>query len=250
MLAYKADFFLYMSINIIFYYTAVALWFSVYKASGITEISSYTLSNTITYMLLSGLLFRLDLSNSVYLSDNIWDGYFTNDLIKPWSVTIINFVSTLTDVLMGILTFAPFFIIMIFSTYKLLDLPSLFNLTCFLVTVFFAFLMNFYFNMMLHSLTFHFGDQQPLIEMTNYITSFLAGAVFPIVFLSGFVKTLFLALPFKYLFFVPSEIFLGKMNINEIIHSWLMILIWTFVFFVAFRLVYMSGVKKYSGTGR
>ena len=48
MYAYKGDFFLYMAINMVFFYVSIALWSTVYKSGGLTTIDNYTLSNTIT----------------------------------------------------------------------------------------------------------------------------------------------------------------------------------------------------------
>lgn len=248
--AYKADFTFYMAINMVFFYISIALWGAVYHSTSNGVIDNYTLSNTITYFLITAILWRLDLTNSLFLGEDIWGGYFSNDLIKPWNVVFTHFVYTLSDLMIGLLTFTPFFIIMAITAHKMVSWPSGINLIYFLITTILGLAMNFMFNLILHSITFHFGDQEAQIGLVNYITSFLAGGVFPIIFIPGILRTIFLALPFKFLFFVPAEIYLGKMSASQIYLGWLQLAIWIVIFYAIYRFVYSSGLKKYSGTGR
>lgn len=248
--AYRTDFFLYMAINTVFFYVAVALWMAVYHYSGNAEIGDYTLANTITYYFITGLLFRLDLTHSMYLAEEIWSGYFTNDLIKPWNVIVVHFIAAISDLVLGIATYLPFLIFMACTTFKYINIPSLSNFLLFIIVVALSLIMNFCFNLILHVLTFHYGDQTTQIELINYITSFLAGAYIPITFLSGPIKNLFLMLPFKFLFFTPTEIYLGKVSATQTLSYIVEIIIWSLLFYGIFKLIYRSGIKKFTGTGR
>lgn len=250
MAAYKADFILFMAINTAFFYVSLALWLTIYRTTGQTEISSYTLSNTVTYYLLTTLIYRFDIAGTIYLGEEIWNGSFTNDLIKPFNMAFIHFLAALSDTAIGLLSFLPFLLIMSLSSIDYISLPTPTNLLMFILTISLAMIMNFFFNMILHALTFHFGDRQSLIELVSHISSFLAGGVFPLAFLSGWTEKAFLALPFKYLFSVPIEVFLGKMDLSQILSAWMGIGLWTILFYVIFRWVYNTGLKKYSGTGQ
>jgi ABC-type uncharacterized transport system permease subunit len=59
-----------------------------------------------------------------------------------------------------------------------------------------------------------------------------------------------MALPFKLLFFVPIEIFLGKVTTHQMLLYWSEIMIWIAIFYLIFSFVYRKGVKLYSGTGK
>jgi ABC-2 type transport system permease protein len=104
--------------------------------------------------------------------------------------------------------------------------------------------------MIFHAMTFHYGDRRSLIELIDFVSGFLAGSMFPLAFLSSDIKNIFTILPFKYLFFTPIEIYLGKLNQQEIISSWLAILAWGIIFYFIFKVVYSTGLIKYEGTGR
>ncbi len=250
MLAYKADYFLYMLINTVFFYISIALWVTVYKASGVDQISTYTIANTITYYLLTTLIFRFDMMNTIYLGNEIWTGQFTNDYIKPWNITFIHFLACIADIALGLITFLPFLIFMYFSSFKLITLPSVQNALLFIITLILAMIMNFFFNLIFHAFTFHHGDRRSLIELINFVTSFMAGSMFPLAFLSGTIKNIFMVLPFKYIFYIPIEVFLGKMTTHQIILTWPTIIAWSVLFFLIYKIVFATGIKKYEGTGR
>src|SRR3989339_633676 len=250
MYAYKGDFFLYMAINMVFFYVSIALWSTVYKSGGLTTIDNYTLSNTITYYLISVLIFRFDINNALYFAEEIWSGEFTNNVMRPWNVISSYFLLMVSDIFMGLLSFIPFLIFMVLTSYQFINIPTIGNLIFFCITLLAAFIMNFFFNLILHSLTFYFGDQYAQIELTNYVTSYFAGAIFPIAFLSGALKEIFMILPFKFLFFIPAEIFLGKVSVHQMLLYWAEILVWIGIFYLIFSIVYNRGLKLYHGTGR
>lgn len=248
--AYKADYFLYMAINMVFFYISIALWLTVYKSGNISDINSYTISNTITYYLLTSLIFRIDLSNAIYLGEEIWSGQFTNDLVKPWRVISVHLMATLGEVIINLISFIPFLLFMMLTSARYISVPSLLNFSAFIVTLVLAFAMNYFFNLIFHSLTFRYGDRSTMISLVNFVSSFLAGAVFPLAFLSGVYFKFITLLPFKYLFHTPIEIFLGKMSFNQILSSWAHILVWTILFYIIFKIVYTTGLKRYDGVGR
>jgi len=120
----------------------------------------------------------------------------------------------------------------------------------FIITILLALIMNYFFNLIFHSLTFRYGDRSSMIYLINFVTAFLAGSVFPLAFIEGTAYKILMFLPFKYIFFTPIEIFLGKLTPDKIIASWLYILLWTIAFYVIFKLIYRSGIKHYEAVGR
>ena len=137
-----------------------------------------------------------------------------------------------------------------FAARNYIVIPDAINIFYFLISVFLAFFLAIAFNLIFHALTFRFGDQDASIELFNYIALFLAGAFFPLAFLPQNAFHIFSLLPFKNTFFVPIEIFLGKIPPSQIYLSWVETIIWTVIFYVIFKLIYKNGLKHYTGTGR
>lgn len=248
--AYKADYFLSLILDAVFFFISFALWKAIFTEGNLQTIDTYSLRDTVTYFFVTAILFRLDASDSIYLGSTIWNGFFTNDLIKPWSITLVSIMDALADKFFTIIMFVPVAILIFISAHHYIILPQWPNLIMFIVSVILAFFMMMTFNLTIHALTFRFGDQDANIELFNYIAIFLAGATFPLSFLPTHIFAIFNLLPFKNVFFVPIQIFLGKMPIDQIYQGWFETIIWTIAFYLIYKIIYKKGVKLYTGTGR
>lgn len=250
LLAYRADFIIYIVFNMVFFFVFLALWKNIYTGTGITEINNYSLNNTITYYFITSLIFRLDPTFSMYLNYTVWNGSFTNDLIKPWSALAVDLIYTLSELLLKLLLYLPFcfFIYIVSSQY--INLPGFNNLIYFLITIFLGIFLAYYFYQMIHALCFHFGDQENNIGLVSFVVAFLAGGTFPLAFLPDKIRAIFEVLPFRFLFDVPANIFLEKLSEAQILLNWLQMILWTILFATIFYFIYRTGLKKYTGTGR
>jgi len=249
-LAYKADFTLSIAFNMIFFVIYFVLWKTIYMTSGTAEINSYSLSNTITYYFITAIIFRFNLDAAIYLGEEIWNGQLSNDLIKPWNVKAIHVFAALTDVGLTLLVSIPFFAIIYVFAHDYIVFPSLINLLFFLVTLILGFFLNLVFHFIFHSLTFFFGDQEANIKLINYLVVFLAGAFFPLTFLPAYAKGIFETLPFRYLYDVPANIFIGKMSTTDIFYGWGQMILWTIILYFIFQFLFKKGLTKYTGIGR
>lgn len=248
--AYKADFILSMLINSIFFFIYFAVWKAVYTGNGISEINTYTLSTTITYYFVTSLIFRIEISNYVYLGWMVWMGEFTNDLVKPWDPKFIYGILALSDVVINFLLYLPVMAVIYIFTNQYIQIPSFINLFYFLITLGLSIVLSLVINLGLNSLVFFFGDQESNIGLINYIIAFMAGAFFPLAFLPDALSKIFMILPFKYIFNVPVNVFLGRFSTGEVFRNWAYMAIWILVFYIAFYFLYAKGLKHYTGTGR
>lgn len=248
--AYKADVFLGMIFNIIFFGVSFAIWTAVYREGGISQIGSFTLVNTITYYFITSIIFRFDASDQAFLGDLIWSGDLTNDLVRPYNARIISILDSLVGVLMNVLFFLPVAAIILLFAHSYIQLPTGANFIYFIIAICFGMLVNLSFFLIIHALTFHYGDQEASLDLLMYVVQFLAGATIPLAFFSGKFLAFLNLLPFKYIFYNPIAIYLGKMSVHDIVLSYLGALIWSGIFYAIFYLVFKSGLKKYTGIGR
>lgn len=249
-LAYKADFIIYIIANMVFFFIYFALWKNIYTSTGITEIHSYSLINTITYYFVTAFIFRLDPAGAMSLNNVIWNGSFTNDLVKPWSAIVVDIVYTLAELSARVLLYLPFCLFIFVVAFSYISLPGFANLIYFLITVILGVFLSISLYEIVHALCFHFGDQEANIDLVSYLIGLPAGAFFPLAFLPEGIKVIVKILPFRFLFDTPANIYLGKLPFNEILWSWAQMILWTLVFLTIFYFIYRSGLKKYTGTGR
>jgi len=247
---YKADFIIHIIANMVFFFIYFALWKSIYSTTGTAEINTYSLSNTITYFFITSILFRFEPTFAMYLNESIWDGYLTNDLVRPWSAIAADIIFTIAEVSLRVLLYLPFCLFIFLVAANYIDLPTFANLFYFLITVIFGLFMSIAFYEIIHALCFYFGDQEANINLISYIVVFLAGGFFPLLFLPQALQSFFHLLPFRFLFDVPANIFLGKFSFLEILGIWTQMIAWTVGFFAIFMFLFKNGLKRYTGTGR
>lgn len=250
MVTYKADYYFMLLADCIYFFIFYAIWSNVYLQNGITEIGSYTLSNTITYYFATAIIFRIDVIDAIYLGNEIWNGNFTNDVIKPWNIKGVHVIATLVELLIRVGFYIPVAIVIWLAARNYIVLPNFQTFVLFLITLFFVFALSFSFMMIFQTLYFYFGDQGGLVGLISYIVVFLAGGVFPLTFLGGNLGVLFKALPFRFLFDVPSNIFLGRFSTMEVFGIWGQMVLWTILFWLIFSFLFKKGLKYYTGTGR
>lgn len=247
---YKADFLVGIIFNLVYFFIYFALWKAIYAGSGEDLIGNYSLVSTISYYFIVTLIFRLDVSGRIWLGNDIWNGSFTNDLVKPWNAIWIQILTTLSELAIELILYLPFAIFIFIFAFNYLVLPSLPIFLFFLVTIILVIFLNFTINLSIHALTFHYGDQEGNANLINYVISFLAGGIFPLTFLPENLKTIFMNIPFRYLFDFPANVFLGKVTTTEIFIGWLQMVIWGLIFSGLFIFIYRTGLRKYTGTGR
>lgn len=249
-MAYRMDVFLGMTFNIIFFAVSFAIWTSVYREGGLSQIGGFSLVDTITYYFLGSIIWRFDASTETILGDMIWNGHLTNDIIRPINARIVAILDAMTGVATNVLLFIPVAVVIILFAHNYLQLPTGANLVYFAVSLLLGMVVNLTFFLIIHALTFHFGDQEASMDLLDFITKFLAGATVPLIFLPSYLHRILEYLPFKYIFNNPINIYLGKMSSIQILDSFLGAVIWSGIFYLIFYLVYKSGLKKYTGTGR
>jgi len=248
--SYKADVFLGTFFNLIYFAVSFAVWTAVYREGGISDIGSFSLRDTITFFFLIAIIFRFDTVDEIFLGEMIWNGDFTNDIIRPYSTKLVHFIDGVSGVVTNFSLFIPVALILVLGSHQYLEAPTIVNLVYFIVALILGFLVSTIFNLLIQSLTFHYGDQVANISLLDYITKFLAGATIPLAFLPNKMMWLVNILPFKYIYYNPIAIYLGKMNPTEIWQSFLGAIIWSIIFYFIFKVVFNTGLKKYTGVGR
>jgi len=247
---YKADFILSMTADLVFFFINFIVWKTIYTTGNISSIYNYTLTNTVTYFFVTSLIFRLEASNFLWLGYSIWDGYFTNDLVKPWHIKLVDPILCYADIFLNFLLYVPLMLFMLIFTHSFVVLPGFAQLIYFVITLLLALTFGMIINLFFHALTFYWGDQENNIGIFNYIIAFLAGGFLPLAFLPESLGNLLQVLPFRFLFDVPINVYLGKIGIDQLLGIWGQMILWMFAFYLIFHYLFKFGLRRYSGVGR
>jgi len=247
---YKGDFIFYIGSEIVFFVVFFFIWTNVYSKGGVTDIAGFSLPATITYYFLTSLLFRLNPGQAIYLNKAIWNGELTNEISKPYNIKLIYIISSLSIMAMEMIVYLPFAGIILLFVSKYIIFISFFHLLLFIIAMILASMLGITLYLLLHSLCFHFGDQDASLSLVDYLIAFLGGALFPLNFLPSNLYRAFSFLPFKYLFDFPANVYLGKISGSEVWFGFAEIFVWIVVFFCLYYFSFQSGLKKYAAVGR
>jgi len=112
-----------------------------------------------------------------------------------------------------------------------------------------GFLIGFFLEAAIGMIGFWFLEVSSLLFVYMLFSFFLSGHMFPLTLLPDNIEPYVNFLPFKYLAYFPSAIFLGKIPEEDLPMEIAIETAWLVFFIVICRLAYSRGVKRYSGFG-
>lgn len=227
----------------------VLMWTAIYKNNNL--IGGYTLKEMITYLLI-GNLFRVVVRNflSGVVARDIKDGKISMNLIQPMhyltftmtkEVGRVSF-ATLMSVLSQLIAILFFSSSIIFnSDIKVILLIALMLLLAFLTELLIAYLIGL--------VAFWTDEVDGLYASLESLKKFFAGGYFPLSLLPASFVTVSSLLPFAYSFYIPTQLYLNKINYINGIKGIFIQILWVIILYSIIGLVWKKGLKKYEGVG-
>ena len=96
---------------------------------------------------------------------------------------------------------------------------------------------------------FWFLEVSSLLYIVNTISFFVSGQMFPLDLLPSPWPAILKALPFQYLAYFPAKVFLGKIQGQDLVNGLLLELTWAVAFLLVARILYRTGLRRYSAFG-
>ncbi len=249
-LTYRFNFLMWRVRTVVLLLSIYFLWHSVIPAG--SSLFGYTQNMMLTYILLTSLTNAFVTSTRTHeIGDEINGGDLSNYLIKPINYFLYWFWKDVGDKAMNI----------VFSITELLVLffilrPSIFIqkdfmfILLFLISILLAIVLYFFINILLGLVGFWNPEVWAPRFIFTIILGFFAGNYFPLDILPATVFKIFEILPFSYLIYFPIKIYLGQIAQAEILKGFLVMILWSFAFFIIVQLVWNKGLKAYTAQGR
>lgn len=242
-LAYRSDVFAvffseFLSLTVLIY-----LWISIYHQGN--QIGGYSLGALIGYFVLSKFItIVVDSVDMAWLiGDTIREGAILNYLTKPINFLYKNFFHYLGAVTCRLVIYFFILFLIILATKALLPTPI--TLFYFFVSLFIAIAINYLIDYLIGVSTFYFGFIMGLNFIMFGIISFFSGRVIPIDLLPAWLEAVANLLPFKYIIFLPIEIFSSKIDLLSTFWQLAGGFVWIIILFIFAKLLYANGLKKY-----
>jgi ABC-2 type transport system permease protein len=249
---YRKSFFLAVFISPVMLFLYIGVLKTIYGSDPGKLILGYTLPQMIWYF--AGIRFFYTLIWSYpdkELSQQILTGDMTMRLLKPVSVLKWEFAKTLAvKICCFIFEFIPSLLL-----YIILVFPSFMTAESFgkyLVLVLTAFVLFFLISFLLGITAFLFQNTEAMQHIKFVVINILAGASMPIEFFPQVFQDIILTLPFKYLYYVPTQFLLNKPETNTwlaFLEAWILQLLWIVIFYGLVRIAGFFMIRRYNSVG-
>ncbi|PLW80306.1 hypothetical protein C0585_03235 [Candidatus Woesearchaeota archaeon] len=253
--AYRAQYYFTLLLNPLRFLVMIFVWGAIYSQNSIDAIQGYSYENLITYFILTNISFTL-IYNQVTekMEEYNKKGDFMVFMIKPWSFFKLSLVMTISKRIFAIFAeILPLLIILLlfFKDYFIFG-----NLPLYIVSIGLAFLISYLLAMIIGAFAFWMVSIRSLTWLLNFIMSIFAGLYVPITFFPGALVRVLDLLPFKYMIFVPINIYLGKIPISiengffgSVWHSLSIQIFWCLALYFIVVVFWKISLKKFGGVG-
>lgn len=229
----------------VFYY----IWLAIYKFDSI--INGISKDQMITYIILSRIIYtQITWGFIPRLGDKIHTGAIAMDLLRPFDFQVMMFFERIGDFLaFATMTAVPLLVISVI-TIGMQAPPSLFAGVAFLLSFLLAMALSFFLEFLIGLLTFYTNYSWGLQTFQEALVALFSGALIPIAFFPGWLKTITNFLPFQQMSYTPVSIYLGLLKGHHAIFEaigWQ--IFWVVFLFVLTRICYKYAIKKVTVQG-
>lgn len=256
-LVYRGDFALGTLMRFLPIVTQIFLWGAIFASLKATTnddtLAGYQYSDMIAYYLLTMVsrAFSSMPGLATGIATQIRNGEVKKYLVQPIDMLGFLLLGRIAHKVVyyatALLPFAlVFYLCRGFFTHGWPDAPTL---GAFALSLVMSFMLGFLLEAAMGMVGFWFLEVSSLVFIYMLFSFFFSGHMFPIDFLPGGWGTFVRALPLQYLAYFPAAVFLGKVQGPELVQGLWIQAAWVVGLFIACRLMFHFGVKRYSGYG-
>jgi len=252
---YRLNFLVWRLRSFIGFLTIYFFWCAVFlQATG--EVFGWREGQILTYIFGVALVRSIVLSSrTIDVGGEINQGNLTNYLLKPLNFLVYWFSRDIADKLLNI-----FFTIFELTLFFIIVKPLFFWQTnpTFLMTTVLAVILSiilyFYINFFLGMIAFWTPESWSGFWGPRFIFSiileFFAGAIFPLDILPAPLFNLIKLTPFPYLIYFPLKIYLGQVNLLQILTGFGVCFFWIGIWYFIVEKTWRAGLRVYAAEGR
>lgn len=248
-LTYRFTIFAYRIGEIAEMIVLLLMWSAIFRTTSV--IQGYTFQEMITYILIGNLISILTRNfAAASIGRDIKDGKLSLFLLKPLTYARYTLATEIGRAsLPFVLSFATQLVVFLFFRDTLLLIANPLSLLVIIGMILLAFLIEFELSYLAGLIAFWTDEVDGIYTTMERVKKFFSGGYFPLSLLPlAFVNLSFL-LPFAYSFFIPAQLYLGKMDLHTGIKGIAVQLVWIMILFGVIRLVWRRGIRKYEGVG-
>lgn len=229
-------------------FTMVVVWFTV-MGNNNNNVGGYDRGDLVIYYILMTMgWYIIGGQFSHMIGRDIKNGDINKTLLKPYSIVLAAAMSEQAWKILSLIITMPALLLILYFTRDIIRLEinidqiGYITLSIGLAAILFALMQA-----IVGILAFWVTEIWPFINMIDVVLNLFGGMLAPIALLPLIVQKVTLFLPFRYMFYEPINMILGKVTdpINVLEKQVLFIVI----LFGIYRMMWNAGIKKYEGIG-
>lgn len=243
MLAYRVNYYsgiIIYAINIGAYYF---MWKAIYGSE--SSLAGFTVLQMTTYVAVSWMARAFYFNNlDREISNEIRDGSVAVQMTRPYNYLMVKMMQGFGEGLFRLLLFMipGMFVVTLLFPIALPTEPL--RWAVFFVMIWFSFLINSQINILVGLFSFFVENNTGLINMKRVLVDLLSGVIVPIAFFPSWIKPVLEWLPFQAITYLPSSVFTGRLNGDEVWTALLVQVIWFIVLIVPIQLIWRAARKR------
>ncbi len=249
-LTYRVDFFFFRLANIFSILVLIVIWTLVFQDK--EAVSGYTYDEMITYVTIGWLILFITSNYGLEhgVSRHIYEGTLSNFLLKP-----IDYIKYLIIYSIGrsSLAFTSGVLIALAAIFIMIDhiiiIDSWINFSIVVVMVILGYFINVFTSILIGMLAFWTTFINGPRYSIRTLIGFLKGTLFPLNILPVFFYKITLFFPFAYVYFIPLQLYLGKISTTDGLKALGVEIVWLALLYGLIRILWKKGLRKYEGVG-
>ncbi len=257
-MVYRGNFLISLFTGVISLFSNMIFWPAVYGVDIFNQskivsgnIAGYSLIEMISYALLVYVLqWGITATSTGYsIKMDILTGKINYYLLKPYDYLGIRVIFSITQQLLSFVVSIAIFTILMRNMQLWVIIPSVSSFLMVVVAIILSYIISFQLSCLIGMISFWILETSSLNVLIKGITLILSGAIFPLDFIEGTFGKLLIFLPFNYLIFFPTQLYLNKLSDAEVMQGYLSAVLWIITLGFLIKLLWNKGIRRYSSFG-
>ncbi|MFA6427158.1 MAG: ABC-2 family transporter protein [Candidatus Magasanikbacteria bacterium] len=248
-LAYRARVTIWAFVDLINFLIFPFLWLSIYGDR--MSIAGYSRADIVTYYIVI-MFISLGFSSHILkqIRTDILNGEINGLLLKPISYLYYRFIHELSYKCIVLLVAVLFFIGADILAPSYIEFPhSWLYILSFFLSLACSYVLSHATQMIVGLSSFWLGENFGPDRLRHILEKIFSGELAPLIFLPGILQTVAVYLPFKYLSYFPSQLYLEQITLPDALNNFFVLGIWIIVSWSIVWIMWKRGLKRYEGVG-
>jgi ABC-2 type transport system permease protein len=246
---YRANLMMYLFYWLVSPIVYLAVWTTIARSQG--SVSGLTANDFITYYLTLLVVDQLTSEITIHiLAYKIQDGTLSGDLLRPVHPILTSaLVNNVAFKILNLIAFIPIWIVLALLFRPDYSAVTLSSILLAIPGILIGFWLSFLFGAIITCLAFWTTRVYSVSQFFYLVVILLSGQFVPLQLMPSAIQTIARLLPFQMFRYVPIQIILNRMPLNDILINYAVSLVWLVILQFLFAWVWREGVKRFSAVG-